>query len=316
MAALRKRAAVAAEAAPLPADAFSFRPHSELRAEFKFTAADEAKIKKLNDDLMRDTETTPPAVRDEAKESDALTRHTYREAEIGALTQEAYKIIIERRPDSWLSLIETNIRNRGPRVSGLLANQADYTRGYEFDPKYVAREPLSLAEPAGRKSPMRVSLVSDEEATPEDDERRAKKKKSALGTSSSKSLKKRKLRPESGGSSTKKRRRHRAANRISYKNAIWKVFKTVDYGRQEPRPKSLSQQAMQDLDDITHVLCEKLSAQAAQLMRSEKRDTLMAKDFESAMRLLTDCFIKNGLGEHAVKAGAMALVKYKANTQK
>jgi histone H3/H4 len=292
------------------------------RKEYLVSKNHEKIIKRLREDLINDSE-QDPELRDDARKSDNLVRLTFVEASIGGLRERDYKDIILKRPASWLGLIKRNIKNHGPLLSAELAREMYQTHKKSFEPEYLAAgaDEESTPPSAALKRPSEVvSLLSESDELsiePIEPERARKAPKTQLTTMvTALPPKKRSRAAEKTSSASLRRKRHRPANRISYKNAIWKVFKTIDYGRQEPRPKSIGQQAMQDLDDLTHVLCEKLSAQAAQLMRSEKRDTLMAKDFESAMRLLTDCFAENGLGQHALKAGTMALVKYKANTAK
>jgi histone H2B len=297
------------------------------RKEYLVSKNHEKVIKRLREDLINDTE-QDPELREDARQSDNLVRLTFVEASIGGLRERDYKDIILKRPASWLGLIKRNIKNHGPLLSAELAKEMYLTHKKSFEPEYLAAggaDDESTPPSTALKRPSEVvSLLSEsDELSIEPVElergRALKVPKKTVMTAALPPKKRSRSRSADEKASRKQQRRHhqRATprNRISYKNAIWKVFKTMSWparsGKdQTPPPKSISQKAMQELDDLVHVLADRICSTASSLMRKEKRYTLMAEDIKSATRLLCDF----ELGKHALSEGTKALTRYYINS--
>ena len=89
----------------------------------------------------------------------------------------------------------------------------------------------------------------------------------------------------------------------TYKIYIYKVLKQVhpDTG--------ISSKAMSIMNSFIYDIFEKISGEAAKLVRYNKKSTLSSREVQTAVRLL----LPGELAKHAVSEGTKAVTKYSTN---
>lgn len=90
--------------------------------------------------------------------------------------------------------------------------------------------------------------------------------------------------------------------RVSYARYIYRVLKQIhpDTG--------ISSRAMAVLDSLVHDLIDRLATEAGRLARYNKRQTVTAREVQTATRLV----FKGELAKHAVAEGSKAVTKLAA----
>jgi histone H2B len=97
--------------------------------------------------------------------------------------------------------------------------------------------------------------------------------------------------------------RHKKRSTESYSSYIYKVLHQVHYD------SGISKRAMDVMDSLVHDLFQRVASEAGRLARANKRQTLSAREIQSAVRLV----YPGELAKHAVSEGTKAIVKYKAS---
>ena len=106
--------------------------------------------------------------------------------------------------------------------------------------------------------------------------------------------------PGSAASKITRRKAKKPAKKTTYNRYIYKVLKQVhsDLG--------ISSKGMSVMNSFVEDLFGRLCGEAAKLNKYSKRRVLMARDFQSASRLL----LPGELAKHAVSEGTKAVQKY------
>lgn len=103
----------------------------------------------------------------------------------------------------------------------------------------------------------------------------------------------------------KKKKKHRHPNNDSYKSYIYKVLKKVH------PTLGISSKSMSILDTFVIDTLEKIAREASRLSKFNKRQTITAREIQTAVRLI----IPGELCKHAVSEGSKALNKFNATVQ-
>ena len=98
----------------------------------------------------------------------------------------------------------------------------------------------------------------------------------------------------------KRAQRELRFKKVNFSHYIYKVLKQV-----HPDTGMFSK-AMSIMDSFVHDLFDRLAAEASSLAKKNKQSTILARDIQSAVRLI----IPGELAKHAISEGTKAVTKY------
>merc|ERR1712039_1104259 len=124
-------------------------------------------------------------------------------------------------------------------------------------------------------------------------------------------LKTNKMAKRPSGKASTSRAPARAAKKAAPKRRRTETFSVYIYRvlKQVHPETGISKRSMSIMNSFINDLFEKISAEAAKLVRYNKKQTLSSREIQTAVRLL----LPGELAKHAVSEGTKAVTKYTSN---